>query len=153
MVGVSLGNGKFYAMGGRSMDGVGNEFTHPFEYDSVSNTWTIKSATYPDNQVNNMACAGLIDAGTPYIYCVGGSAGGQTTATDRVFRYEPVTDTITTIPSPWPGNADGITLPGGFTNFLNNKLYILGGFRITTATPTPRPTPVPRPHPSPAPRP
>jgi hypothetical protein len=133
MVGVLFSNGKFYAMGGRSMDGVGNDFTHPFEYDPVSNTWTIKSATYPDNQVSNMACAVLTDAGTPYIYCVGGSAGGQTTATNRVFRYDPVTDSITTIPAPWPGDADGITLPGGFTNFLNNKLYILGGFRINTA--------------------
>jgi hypothetical protein len=42
-----------------------------------------------------------------------------------------VTDTIETIPSPWPGDADGITLPGGFVAF-NNKLYILGGFRINT---------------------
>jgi hypothetical protein len=29
---------------------------HPFEYDPATNTWTSKSATYPDNQVNNMAC-------------------------------------------------------------------------------------------------
>ena len=78
-----------------------------------------------------MACGILTDSGTNYIYCVGGSAGGQTTATDRVFRYNPVTDTIETIPSPWPGDADGITLPGGFVA-LNNKLYILGGFRINT---------------------
>jgi hypothetical protein len=134
MVGVYfLANGKFYAMGGRSMDGVGNEFVHPFEYDPVSNTWTIKSATYPDNQVNDMACDVLTDSGTPYIYCVGGSAGGQTTATDRVFRYDPVSDCINIIPAPWPGDSDGITLPGGFTAFLNNKLYILGGFRINTA--------------------
>jgi Kelch motif protein len=121
-------NGKFYAVGGRSMDGVGNDFTHPFEFNGG---WSIKSATYPDNQVSNMACGILADSGTNYIYCVGGSAGGQTTATDRVFRYNPVTDTIETIPSPWPGDADGITLPGGFVAF-NNKLYILGGFRINT---------------------
>jgi hypothetical protein len=130
MVGVQFG--KFYAMGGRSMDGVGHDFTHPFEYDPTSNTWTIKSATYPDNQVSDMACGVLNDSGTNYIYCVGGSAGGQTTATDRVFRYNPVTDVIETIPAPWPGDSDGITLPGGFTVF-NNKLYILGGFRINTA--------------------
>ena len=132
MVGVVYVNGYFYAIGGRSMDGVGNDFAHPFEYNPGSNTWAIKSATYPDNQVSNMACAVLTDSGTPYIYCVGGSAGGQTTATDRVFRYNPVTDIIETIPSPWPGDADGITLPGGFVGF-NNKLYILGGFRINTA--------------------
>lgn len=134
MVGVYFyANSKFYAMGGRSMDGAGNDFTHPFEYDPVSNTWTIKSATYPDNQVNNMACGVLTDNGMPYIYCVGGSAGGQTTATDRVFRFDPISDTISIIPAPWPGNSDGITLPGGFSVYYNDKLYILGGFRINTA--------------------
>ncbi len=133
MVGVYFHvNGYFYAMGGRSMDGVGTDFAHPFEYNPGSNTWAIKSATYPDNQVSNMACGILTESGTPYIYCVGGSAGDQTTATDRVFRYNPVTDTIETIASPWPGDADGITLPGGFTAF-NGKLYILGGFKINTA--------------------
>jgi uncharacterized delta-60 repeat protein len=134
MIGVYFPiNGKFYAIGGRSMDGVGNDLMHPFEYDPGSNSWAIKSASFPDNQVSNMACGVLTDSGTPYIYCVGGSAGGQTTATDRVFRYDPLADTITTISAPWPGDSDGITLPGGFTVF-NNKLYILGGFRINTAT-------------------
>jgi len=123
---------KFYAIGGRSMDGVGNDFAHPFEYDPASNSWAIKSATFPDNQVSDMACGILYDSGTSYIYCVGGSAGGQTTATARVFRYNPASDTIETIDSPWPGDSDGITLPGGCAVF-NNKLYILGGFRINTA--------------------
>ncbi len=133
MVGVYFpANGKFYAVGGRSMDGVGNDFTHPFEYDPGANSWTIKSASYPDNQVSNLACGVLNDSGTDYIYCVGGSAGGQTTATDRVFRYNPVIDMIETVAAPWPGDVDGITLPGGFSVF-NNKLYILGGFRINTA--------------------
>jgi len=131
MVGVYF-QPKFYAIGGRSMDGVGNDFAHPFEYDPASNSWAIKSATFPDNQVSDMACGILYDSGTRYIYCVGGSAGGQSTATARVFRYNPYTDTIETINSPWPGNSDGITLPGGFAVF-NNKLYILGGFRINTA--------------------
>jgi hypothetical protein len=133
MVGIYFpGNGRFYTIGGRSMDGVGNDFTHPFEYDPASNTWAIKSATYPDNQVSNMACGVVTDSGTDYIYCIGGSAGGQTTATDRVFRYNPVTDVIETIAAPWPGDSDGITLPGGFAVF-ENKLYIFGGFRINTA--------------------
>jgi N-acetylneuraminic acid mutarotase len=132
LVGVYFpANGKFYVMGGRSSDTGGSEFTHPFEYDPASNSWTIKSATYPDNQVNNMACGVLTDQKIPYIYCVGGSAGGNTTATDRVFRYNPVNDVIESIAAPWPGNSDGITLPGGFA-VLNNELYILGGFRINT---------------------
>lgn len=132
MVGIYFAaNGKFYAIGGRSMDGVGNDFTHPFEYDPSAHSWAIKSASYPDNQVSNMACGILNDNGTDYIYCVGGSAGGQTTATDRVFRYNPVSDTIESIAAPWPGDGDGITLPGGFAVF-DNKFYILGGFRINT---------------------
>src|SRR5204862_1644705 len=110
----------------------GHRFHHPFEYAPESNTWTIKSAIYPDDQVSNMACGILSDSGTPYIYCVGGSAGGQTTATDRMFRHDPVADTIESIAAPWAGDSDGITLPGGFAVF-NNKFYILGGFRINTA--------------------
>src|SRR5205807_482054 len=45
-------NGKFYAMGGRDASDV--EFTNPLEYDPVTNTWTTKSATYPDANTNNM---------------------------------------------------------------------------------------------------
>src|SRR5438552_2796149 len=118
-------NGKFYAMGGRFSDGGGGEFTHPFEYDPVGNSWTTKSATYPDGNVNNMACSVLNDSGTDYIYCVGGSQSVVNTVTGRVFRYDPVTDTLTTVAAPWPPGVN--TLPGGFTVF-SNKLYILGGF-------------------------
>src|SRR5438270_8511679 len=109
------------------MDSLDNDFTHPFEYDPIANTSTIKSATFPDNQVSNMACGVLTVSGTPYIYCVGGSAAGQTTATARVFFYDPVPDTITSLTAAdnWPGDAAGTILPGGFTVF-GNKLYILG---------------------------
>ena len=62
-------------------DTAGSDFTHPFEYNPAANTWTTKGATYADNQVNNMACGVLTDAGTPYIYCVGGSAAGATVST------------------------------------------------------------------------
>ena len=136
LVGVYFpANGKFYAMGGRSSDVAGSDFTNPFEYDPSSNSWATKGATYPDNQVNNMACGVLIESGTPYIYCVGGSAAGQTTATARVFRYNPVTDTIETLGAQdnWPGDAAGTILPGGFAG-ASNKLYILGGFNINVAS-------------------
>ena len=123
-------NGKFYAMGGRADDNPGSELTNPLEYDPGTNSWTTKAATYPDNHVNNMACGVLADAGTPYIYCVGGSAVTLPDIFDRVFRYDPVTDVISPVAAPWPG-AQGTTLPGGFTVF-NNKLYILGGFDTIT---------------------
>jgi N-acetylneuraminic acid mutarotase len=117
-------NGKFYAMGGRDVSDV--EFTHPFEYDPVSNSWTTKSAAYPDGITNNMACSVLNDSGTDFIYCVGGSQFGTNAVTGRVFRYDPVADVITTVTgADWPPGVN--TLPGGWTVF-NNKLYILGGF-------------------------
>jgi hypothetical protein len=124
-------NGRFYAMGGRSADGTGNDSTHPFEYDPTTNAWTTKAATFPDIRMNNMACGVLTAAGTPYIYCVGGSAGGLTDGIARVFQYNPVTDTITTLTSAdnWPGDASGTILPGGFA-VQGNKLYIIGGFNI-----------------------
>jgi hypothetical protein len=121
-------------MGGRSADTAGSDFTHPFEYIPFTNTWITKTATYPDNQVSNMACGVLTVSGTQLIYCVGGSAAGATTATGRVFFYNPGTDTITTLTGAddWPG-AQGTILPGGFSVF-NNKLYILGGFNINVAS-------------------
>ena len=48
--------------------------------------------------------------------------------TDRVFRYNPVTDIISAVAAPWPGGRNTV-LPGGFTVF-KNKLYILGGFDV-----------------------
>jgi len=82
-----------------------------------------------------MACGVLNQGGTDYIYCVGGSAAGQTTATARVFRYNPLTDTITSLTAAdnWPGDAAGTILPGGFAQ-VSNKLYILGGFNINVAS-------------------
>jgi hypothetical protein len=143
MVGVYFPpNGMFYAMGGRSSDLAGSDFMHPFEYNPGTNSWATKSATYPDNQVNNMACAVLLNVTTGYaIYCVGGSAAGQTTATARVFRYDPITDMIETLDAQdnWPGDSSGTILPGGFavlTDFLGpiTNLYILGGFDINVAS-------------------
>ena len=85
----------------------------------------------PTTMVNNIACGVLTDAGTPYIYCVGGSVvSTPTVTTGRVFRYNPVTDTISPVAAPWPA-AGTTVIPGGFTVF-QNKLYILGGFDTVT---------------------
>ena len=125
-------NGRFYAMGGRTSDTAGSDVQNPREYNPGTNSWTIRSETTPDNQMNNMACGVLTDAGTPWIYCVGGSAAGATTAAARVFRFNPVTSTIQSLAADWPGDSDGITLPGGFAVY-NNKLYVFGGFQINTS--------------------
>src|SRR5215813_4511183 len=125
-------NGKFYAMGGRDVNNV--EFTNPFEYDPVSNSWTTKGATYPDSLVSNTECAVANDSGTDYIYCVGGSQVSTQTETGRVFRYDPVADVITTVATDWPPG-DASTLPGGITVFHNN-IYILGGYDVLNAVST-----------------
>src|SRR5207249_4347811 len=128
-------DGNFYSMGGRTADTVGSDFQHVLRYTPSSNSWTQTGVTLPDNQMNNMACGVLAVSGTPYIYCVGGSAAGQTTATARVFFYDPVADTATTLTGAdnWPGNSAGTILPGGFA-VTNDKLYILGGFNINVAS-------------------
>src|SRR5438477_1980238 len=120
-------NGKFYVMGGRDVNNV--ELPNPFEYNPGTNSWTTKSATYPDGFTNNMACGVLTDSGTPYIYCAAGSNFATQTGTGRVFRYDPISDSITTVVGgDWPPGASSI-LPGGFTVF-NNTLVTLGGFDI-----------------------
>lgn len=126
-------NGRFYAMGGRTSDAFGSEMTTPYEYNPKTNSWKFKTAPFPDNQVCNMACGVLSVGRTPYIYCVGGTTGGGgTTATRRVFRYNPVTDMIQTVGiEPWNEIAPN-TLPGGFA-VVQNKLYVLGGFIMGNA--------------------
>src|ERR1041385_1977387 len=119
-------NGKFYVMGGRDLNNV--EVTNPFEYNPGSNSWTTKSAAYPDAFTNNMACGVLNDSGTDYIYCAGGSNFATQTTSGRVFRYDPIADVITTVSSNYPPGDAGI-LPGGFTVF-NNTLITVGGFDI-----------------------
>ena len=126
-------DGNFYTVGGRTSDTAGSDFQHVLQYSPVSNSWTQKASTLPDTSMNNMACGVLTVSGTPQIYCVGGSTAGQTTATGRVFSYNPGTDTPTVLTGDdWPG-AMGTILPGGFT-VANNKLYILGGFNINVAS-------------------
>jgi hypothetical protein len=128
-------DGNFYTMGGRTSDSAGSDFQHVLQYNPTSNAWIQMGVTLPDNQMNNMACGVLAVSGTPFIYCVGGSAAGQTTAAARLFFYDPVTDTATTLTAAdnWPGNILGTILPGGFA-VANNKLYILGGFNINVAS-------------------
>ena len=126
-------DGNFYSVGGRTSDLAGSDFQHVLRYSPGSNSWTQTGVTLPDNTMNNMACGVLTVSGTPQIYCVGGSFATGTTATGRVFSYNPATDTATTLTGDdWPG-AMGTILPGGFA-VANNKLYILGGFNINVAS-------------------
>ena len=118
-------------MGGRSSDPAGRDFTHPFEYDPGDNSWTTKSATYPDNQVNNMACGVLIEAERLTFIAWAARQPGR--------RLLPIAcsvmilfDVSAPLLLPGPATADGTILPGGFAVFQQQALYtgwidIIGG--------------------------
>jgi hypothetical protein len=134
-VGIYFTDGNFYTVGGSTSDTQGSDFQHVLQFSTGGSfSWNQMGDTLPDNQMSNMACGVLTVSGMPLIYCVGGSAVGQTGAASRVFFYDPATDTHTVLNAAdnWPGNP-GSVLPGGFT-VANNKLYILGGFNINVAS-------------------
>jgi serine protease AprX len=121
-------NGRFYSLGGRPSDTVGDSYRTPLEYNPATNTWTVKTAMFPDAQTSNVVGGVLNVSGTPVILLVGGSAGGGTGGTTEVRMYNPVADSMTVVATdPWtPGTTH---VPGGAA-VVNNKLYVLGGFDI-----------------------
>ena len=125
--------GKFYAVGGRFDDTAGDDFTNVNIYDPATDAWSTSTATFSDNQVNNMVGGVLDFGGTQYIVAVGGSAAGATTSSAEVRQYDPVADTMTTLTNDaWPGVGAGNTiLPGGAAVY-ENKLFVFGGFDIGT---------------------
>ena len=126
-------DGKFYVMGGRPDDTVGDDFTNIHIYDPATDTWTASNATFADNQTNNMVGGVLDFAGTPLIVVVGGSAAGATDASSSDTRtYDPAGDSLEVLTNdPWIGNTTGKILPGGAAVY-DNKLYVFGGFDINT---------------------
>jgi hypothetical protein len=103
---------------------------HPAEYIPISDTWTIKNATFDDDQVLDMGTAAVPDSLlNPYIITIGGRAPGATTATNKVRVYNPVSDTITLLGQyPWP---ETNVLPGGvvaYNNGFYDTIYVFGGY-------------------------
>ena len=127
-------DGRFYALGGRSADGAGNEFLQVQIYDPATDTWSASNATFPDGNINNMVGGVLDFSGTPLIVTVGGSLGVNTgdpqVVTTDTRTYDPVGDSLQILTNdPWPGNTDGLTLPGGAAVY-ENKLFVFGGFDV-----------------------
>src|SRR5947207_2564330 len=76
----------------------GSDYPHVLEFTPGNpGAWREKAVTLPDSYMSNMACGVLTVNSIPYIYCVGGNFGAGTTATARVFYYDPVTDTATSL--------------------------------------------------------
>src|SRR5260370_18325216 len=72
--------------------------------------------------------------GTEDSYCVGGSNFAAQPVTCRVFRYDPIAESITLVASDYP-SGDAGTLPGGFTVF-SNTLITVGGFNVANGVGT-----------------
>ena len=124
-------NQRFYVLGGRSSDTAGSDLMNPAEYNPLTDSWTVKAGVFNNNQVCNMVGGVLSEAGTPYIYSVGGSAAGATTATSEVRRYDPVADVVSVVATdPWPGPANTL---GGGAAVVGNKLYVFGGFTVSVS--------------------
>ena len=45
-------NGRFYSLGGRTSDTVGDTYPNPLEYNPATNTWAVKTASFPNNQTS-----------------------------------------------------------------------------------------------------
>ena len=110
-LGVAVVNGKIYAIGGSTENGlVGtNE-----EYDPATNTWTYKKPM-PTPRANFR-----FEVVQNKIYCIGGDVANATkTPANEV--YDPSTDT-------WETRAPLPTLRGSFSMVvLKNRIYVIGG--------------------------
>jgi N-acetylneuraminic acid mutarotase len=112
-------NNKLFILGGFNIPG-GNAITDIWEFDPSTNAWVQKSAVLP-------VPLGYIPTTTigSFIYTGGGSdiTGGVLTDTTNSFKYDPVTDVISTIPT--------IPRATGETRALNfnGQMYVMGGGR------------------------
>ena len=117
---------RFDVFGG-SFGPSGAPHLQPFEYQPLTDTWTLKQAVF-DSQINDMAAGVLSDGVGSEIYLVGGRAPGASSATNIVRVYDPIADVTPTVltSDPWPV---ANTLPGGAAVY-NNRLYIFGGYEV-----------------------
>ncbi len=114
-LGVAVVNGKIYAIGGSTENGlVGiNE-----EYDPATNTWTYKRPM-PTPRANFR-----VEVVQNKIYCIGGDITNATkTLANEV--YDPATDTWETR-APLPTSRDSFS-----TVVLRNRIYVIGGITGT----------------------
>lgn len=134
-LGVAVVDGKIYAIGGdqgpltgNAMNAVG--MTHDTtnvteEYDPILDEWTLKSSM-PTARAR-FGCAVYQNK----IYCIGGYSSTLSTTTnyfnlDANEVYDPVTDTWESkTPLPTPRHSPA-------TNVVNGKIYVIGGYSITT---------------------
>ena len=108
---AAAGNGKLYAVGGRTMDDISASLE---EYDPATGAWATKA---PMPTARSGLALAAADNGK--LYAIGGFADGLLTTVEE---YDPVSDTwATKAPMPTARSALGLAASNG-------KLYAVGGF-------------------------
>ena len=129
---ISRPTGSFTPWAVAPADTAGSEFTHPFEYDPNTNTWTTKAATYPDNHGEQH---GLRRAHRRRnaLHLLRGRLASPPRRSRPIASSATIllTDTISPVAAPWPAARDNCSARW-LHRVFNNKLYILGGFDTVT---------------------
>jgi N-acetylneuraminic acid mutarotase len=108
-------NHKIYCFGGNN----GSPINNIVEYNPSNNT-AFNTSTLPS--VNSgLSCAE--DSSTYKIYCFGGYNGS--TRLNQIVRYDPLTNTVTTMSSTLGGGRDGLSCA---ENSSTHKIYCFGGY-------------------------
>ena len=96
-----------------------NSFSKIQEYDTITNTVTVKSATCNPNANGSTAIAY-----NNYIYIFGGLGSSSTSYYDTIWRYDPINDIFKQISAPSP-KLVAYSVKSGLL-VANNKIYIVG---------------------------
>jgi N-acetylneuraminic acid mutarotase len=109
-------NGRIYVAGGWTND---RRSRRLYVYDPARDTWTRK-ADLPFTIDNSAGHQGAID-GKLYVYAGVTVKADGSTGPHRFFRYDPVTNTWTTLTRP------SYARRGGASGVIDGKLYLVGG--------------------------
>lgn len=104
-----------------------NSFNKIQEYDTITNTVTVKSATCNPN-ANGSTAITYKD----YIYIFGGLGNSSTSYYDTIWRYDPINDIFKQISSPSP-KLVAYSVKSGLL-VANNKIYIVGTSSYSSLT-------------------
>ena len=96
-----------------------NSFNKIQEYDTITNTVTVKTATCNPN-ANGATAITYKD----YIYIFGGLGNSSTSYYNTIWRYDPINDIFTQISSPSPTLSSNSVKSGLIA--ANDKIYIVG---------------------------
>jgi N-acetylneuraminic acid mutarotase len=121
--GASSINGKIYVAGGRSSSGISKRL---YVYNPATNSWTRK-ADMPYKGTAHGGEQGAIN-GRLYVYLGMTTKSDGTVGPQRFMRYNPSTNTWSTLPVPSLARVDAVS------GVINGRLYLMGGKKVDGST-------------------